>query len=62
LTLMDILKPKPMGECGDIAIDWNALESCSSKGLAGFCFWTRQWHGLCIMICVPHNKWQLEIS
>jgi hypothetical protein len=21
LTLMDILKPKPMGECGDIAID-----------------------------------------
>ncbi len=44
------------------SIDWNALESCSSKGLAGFCFSTRQWHGLCIMIYVPRNKWQLEIS
>jgi hypothetical protein len=33
LILMDILKPKSMGEYGDIAIDCNALESCSSKGL-----------------------------
>jgi hypothetical protein len=38
LILMDILKPKSMGEYGDIAIDFNALESCSSKGLAEFCF------------------------
>jgi hypothetical protein len=62
LTLMDILKLKPRGESGDIATDWNALESCSSKGLAEFCLWTRQWHGLCITICVPHNRWRLEIS
>jgi hypothetical protein len=41
------LKPKSMGEYGDIAIDCNALESCSSKGLwTEFRFWTRQWHGL----------------